>query len=763
MISFDDFFKQTQFLLRKGDLEESSKMIENIKNQKKLNEEEKLSLLNLQLEFYSRKRQNEKAIEIANIIFQECEKNKNNVQKIKALLALANLYIIKRLPEESADVIKKIEKQVGKLSNISEDEIKRIKAKLNFVKGLEKRLLSKHQESIKLYNNAHEIYKEIKDQYGIALALKEVGNSYFYLGNFDDAEKYFNESLALFRNQGIDFEIAKIYDTQAGIFFNKGSLNQALEFAGKSLALFEGLGNKLETASLNHKIGYIYKMSGDNKRALDNYVKSKTYYEKTNQKHDIAKALLDISGVYMDIGDYDQTLAVLKEYHDIKKDLKDEICVAIALRRIGLIQVLKGELENAEQNYEKSLDIALKHEEKEITSNSYFNLGELNFQKGELERAVENHLKALAFREELNKAYLIASSLKSLICVYLELKLKSVSEEYLKKLKEISDKTDNLNIQHYYQLSNALFLKNSGSIRDRNKAEVIFDQLKNDEKADFSIVIESLLNLNELLLWELGQSEDESILGELNENVENLLEMAKKQNSYVLIAETLLLQSILALLDLNVEESKKKMSEALVIADQKGLNKLALKISNELDNLLDQLDMWDEFTKRLPTIAEKLEITHIEDKLNEIIKRRLTTIEVSEEREEAPQMLFILSNAGYLVFSDQFDENLGQDVVEEILSIVKKKTKEQLEEGLERIRIEDYTFLLKKYKELVFCYVFIGKSYNGIQKLKSFTKTLEKKSRLLNELIKISQTQESLGYDKRVEITRIIDEFILKK
>ena len=60
------------------------------------------------------------------------------------------------------------------------------------------------------------------------------------------------------------------------------------------------------------------------------------------------------------------------------------------------------------------------------------------------------------------------------------------------------------------------------------------------------------------------------------------------------------------------------LTKAQKIAESKGLTKLALKISDEHDILLDQLDQWEHFTMRLPTIAEKLELTHIEEKLKQM-------------------------------------------------------------------------------------------------------------------------------------------------
>ena len=58
------------------------------------------------------------------------------------------------------------------------------------------------------------------------------------------------------------------------------------------------------------------------------------------------------------------------------------------------------------------------------------------------------------------------------------------------------------------------------------------------------------------------------------------------QNSYWLIAKSLLLNSKLSLLKLDVTEAKKTLSRAQILAEEKSYSNLAYTLSNELDVLL---------------------------------------------------------------------------------------------------------------------------------------------------------------------------------
>ncbi|MCE7748274.1 MAG: tetratricopeptide repeat protein [Candidatus Heimdallarchaeota archaeon] len=639
----------------------------------------------------------------------------------------------------------------------SENYIRR-NAQFNMVKGIHYVLTSKFFESIDFFEESLKENRKIPDLYGIADSLLWTGKALFNLGEYDTANSFWDQSFEIFTDLGYKRPLAEYYVSKAGMFYNQGILSQALETVSKSLLIFEELEDEASLALVHHRMGYIYKHSGNQEKALENYLKSKTIYERKNLVHEEAKAILDISGINRDMGDYEVSLKNLKEYYRIKEEHNDQNAIAIALYETGKIYSLKGELDEAEENYRKALPIAIEYERLETLSNLYYALGNLSQQKGDLEGSSKSFLQSLQLREQIKKVYLVSYSLKSLIQINLDLKLNKIAEGFLKKLLTLSKETENQNIAQLYRLSEALFLKRTGNEREIQKSAVFLEQLAKEEVVDYMITIESLLNLTEILIWEMCKTGEESLLEEVSDHLNNLESIAKRQNSFALLVEVMLLQAEFALVELKVDEAQNILTEALEIAEEKGIIKIAIKISNEHDNLLDQIDLWEDFTMKLPTIAEKLELSHIEDRLKQIVGRRSALGPEVESESELPVMFLMQSQDGIILYSGYFDENLGERIYDEVLLTIKNTFSPSVDKKQVRVKNKEFTFLIDEVNKIYVSYIFIGKSYNGIKKLNKFIEIVDSNKDIKKMIENAIRSNQSLNSEERTSLSSYIEE-----
>ena len=118
---------------------------------------------------------------------------------------------------------------------------------------------------------------------------------------------------------------------------------------------------------------------------------------------------------------------------------------------------------------------------------------------------------------------------------------------------------------------------------------------------DCEITIDAMKNLFDILLLELQTTGDKTIIIELKSLAKRLENFGQKQYAYSILAESKLLNAKLALIHLKINEAREFMSQAQQIADSKGLNKLARKISREHDKLIYKIDKWED--KALPCSA----------------------------------------------------------------------------------------------------------------------------------------------------------------
>ncbi|MHA1199945.1 MAG: tetratricopeptide repeat protein [Candidatus Heimdallarchaeaceae archaeon] len=765
--AFNDSYLEVELLIKQGKFGESENKIEEIQKSKELNTKQNLALNNLKLSLFAKQQRHEEAIELADQIIQTSENNEEKLEKIDALLEKAFVYFQMRLKDECISTLKLASKNIKKAGKETDTSIIIRKAKLESITGYEMLNDENYIEALEYFKKSLELSKRSNDKYLIAKALKDIGIAFYYLGNFKETLSYTDLSIELLQDLKLDYEMAAIFDIIAGIHYNRGSISQALEMAGKCLALYELLENELRIAEISHRIGYIYKMAGDSSKAIENFMKSREIYEKLNLPHLTTKTILDTAAIFRERCEYNAALDLLNSYYEINKELKDEQGLAIAHHEIGSTLASKGEIDEAEKHLNESLKISQKFNYKESISISYYSLGNLYSQKGELKEAIQQHIHSLKIREELGKTYLVAQSIKSLILLYIELDIRNIAEEYLNRFKELEESTDSRIIKHRYQLANAIFLKTSDRKRDRNKAEALLEQITNEERINPEITVEALLNLCELYLRELNETEiedeEKEILSDLKKTVNRLIEVVGKQESFSLIVEVSMFQAILSLFELKIDIAKITLSKALRLAEEKGMKKLGAKLSNELDNILEQLDTWEQFTMRLPSIAERLELTHIEERLYDIIRNRTIVGPGVDIEEEIPTLFTILSTEGTIIFSEQLDKMLNHEIMESNLIEIRKILQSEESKELSRFKVEEYSCLLKKQQGFYISYLYIGKSYSGMQKMDDFSKLLKKKSKLKSLIEKTINTETTLTYQDRLDITEVVDEIFLRK
>ncbi|MHA2369124.1 MAG: hypothetical protein ACXADX_09895, partial [Candidatus Hodarchaeales archaeon] len=169
----------------------------------------------------------------------------------------------------------------------------------------------------------------------------------------------------------------------------------------------------------------------------------------------------------------------------------------------------------------------------------------------------------------------------------------------------------------------------------------------------------ALLNLCELLLTEFRENEDPDILKEVQRLNTRLFEIGTEQNSNKLIAEVYLLRSKLALLELKIKDARKFLTQAQRIAETWGLNRLARKISSEHDQLLRQLNQWEEAVHRNASLRERIALSQLEEMIGGMVRKN--KVKMPPQRPEEPVMLLIVGKSGLSLFSRIFSESQIND------------------------------------------------------------------------------------------------------
>lgn len=511
---------------------------------------------------------------------------------------------------------------------------------------------------------------------------------------------------------------ASLLFRKGAVYLSRGERNQAREIIQQSLALYRELGNKLRVAGALLNLGIIHASEWDFDQAIEHYHQSLKIYEDIGAKHSSHFVLSNIGDAYR----------------------------------------LKGDLDQAQEHYLKGLAIVEKLGYTSAIAQFHTHLGATLFQRGDLDRAQDYLERGWKIREESGNKSSWPESLIRLIMLAIEQNALEQAQHYLSRLKEVHEALKNNVTSQIYRVSEAMVLKTSTRTIHRARAEELLTQVVDEDVIIVELYIVALLNLCDLLLVELRTSGNPSVLTELQTRVNRLLDIARQQNSYWMLAEAYVLQARLALLELDLEKARRLFTQAQIIAEEQGLRRLALTISSEHDTLLEQLSKWEDLISRQASYEERAELARLEEMVVRMIRKRV--LDSPEELEEEPVLFLILAESGVCVFSMSLlpDSTLNTQLVSGFLTAIHGFSEQVFSQALDRAKLGDHTLLMQAVTPLLLCYVCKGQSYAAQRKLQKFSEIAQGREALWKMLQKASQKGRILDGEDYTAVENLLKE-----
>ncbi len=392
------------------------------------------------------------------------------------------------------------------------------------------------------------------------------------------------------------------------------------------------------------------------------------------------------------------------------------------------------------------------------------NIGDLYGEMGEYERAVEHLEESINLLEQIPQGFFsIEGAIESLITLAVEHVDNERTQKYFQRLENIYKQKKNERKEFGYKFIKALILKTSSRIRDKAKAEELFKELIETDTIAFDIIIKAHIHLCDILLMEYRIDNDSEILAELNRYIANLLTIAEKQHSYLVFCETFILQAKLALLNFDIKSARLFLTQAQKIAESYSMKRLAMKISFEHDELLKQLDLWENLKESGASLSERWKFTGLSDQMEKMVRRR--AIEIPELSDEEPVLLLIVSEGGMPFFSQSFVEEkyFEEHLFGGFFTTINSFINEMFSEGLDRASFGNYTLLMNSISPFLMCYIYKGQSYSAQIKIKSFINELEKKEELWDTFKKFYQMNQKIHIDDIPYLESLIKEIFMKR
>jgi tetratricopeptide (TPR) repeat protein len=368
---------------------------------------------------------------------------------------------------------------------------------------------------------------------------------------------------------------------------------------------------KFVLVGINYYLGQIYRLVGDWDNSLKHFNTGLLLSEEIGWKLFSDLITGGLGHHYIEQREYEQALRSFKVAFNSAKEREDYYTMKLRLFDIGLLYKVKGEFQSALETFQLFIE-SLEEIEESFQSVASYNIGLIYYNQGEYKLALELLQKVLAshIRNGQETSYLLLV----LVTITLEMGDNDKAKEYLAQLEEAS-RIEEKNTD--YQLAKALVLKNSSRMRDKARAQDIFESIANDEDNFLNV---ALFNLCDLLIFEYKGTEDTELLSEIKLLTQRLFDVGKKRNEPRNIIKALLLNSKLSLLDGNLDSAEMILDKAYEIASHSGLTNFKHQIEQEKSQIKDELEKWDSLLARNAPVRERIEQAALEEYMQKALR-----------------------------------------------------------------------------------------------------------------------------------------------
>ncbi|NHJ05547.1 MAG: tetratricopeptide repeat protein [Candidatus Heimdallarchaeota archaeon] len=408
-------------------------------------------------------------------------------------------------------------------------------------------------------------------------------------------EKYFFEAIII---KGLALETCQKYKESLEI------AEQGLEFL-ENIPIKEQKEYQLQKAKMLKQKGTSYYQLDDAEKTLYYSKQALKEFEKLNNTNGIAFMLSIIGIAEGKKRNYTKAIEFLNESLALFIEMKNDYNSAIIYHYLGRIYTSKGELNQAYDYMMKSLPIILSFDDDYRIAVTMLHLIPIQIERGEYERAKEFSIQCLKLIERLGYIQIVGILYYRMIRIALYQEDLAEAKKNLGILYSLREKYSNPNYyEDYYQLANALIIKNSDHITDLTIAEEIFRNIINGDIKNSEIIFEAMYNLSELLLQEFQNTNNLEILEEVDILSKKILEYGKRAELAGLRIKSYNIRLLLLFVleqfkegSIDFQEVDSLFKETQKLAEKLGLKATIKQFSKQYSNLMNQKYVWDDFIK----------------------------------------------------------------------------------------------------------------------------------------------------------------------
>ncbi|VVC93774.1 unnamed protein product [Leptidea sinapis] len=249
----------------------------------------------------------------------------------------------------------------------------------------------------------------------------QLGNAYFYLGDYSKAMQYHKHDLTLARTMNDKLGEAKASGNLGNTLKVMGKFSEAIQCCKRQLEISRSIGDKLSEGRALYNLGNVYHAQGKHlgrvgqndpghfpQEVRDSLMQAVTFYEENlelmrgvGDRQAMGRACGNLGNTCYLLGDFSRAIRYHTDRLRIAQEVGDKAAERRANSNLGNSHIFLGQFENAAEHYKQTLALAEELGDAAVEAQACYSLGNTYTLLREYRIAEEYHVRHLAAARKL--------------------------------------------------------------------------------------------------------------------------------------------------------------------------------------------------------------------------------------------------------------------------------------------------------------------------------------------------------------------------
>ena len=263
--------------------------------------------------------------------------------------------------------------------------------------------LGNYSKAIEYHEQALAIAREIKDRLGEGVALGNLGNAHRLLGNYERSIDYQEKHLAIAREIKDRNGEGSALGNLGNAFLSLGNYRETINYYEQALAILREIKNRLGEGAILGNLGEAYRFLGEYGKAIEYQEQRLAIAREIRDRQGEGAALGNLGIAYHNLGNHGKAIEYQEQRLVIAREIKDRQGEGAALGNLGEAYRFLGDHSKAIKYHEQHLAITRETKDRQGEGASLNNLGTAFFQSGDLPAAAKTLMTGITTWELLRQ------------------------------------------------------------------------------------------------------------------------------------------------------------------------------------------------------------------------------------------------------------------------------------------------------------------------------------------------------------------------